>query len=121
MRIFKTKWFNRWARSEKISDSMLKDAVNEIESGLHDGNLGAWLIKKRVARPGEGKRSGYRTLISFRVGQRSIFVFGFPKNERGNIKKPQEEIFKKLSKDFQGVTAKKINELLQQGHLIEVE
>lgn len=56
MRILKTRWFARWAKSEKIQDEVFKDAIMEIESGLHNGELGAWLIKKRMAGKGAGKR-----------------------------------------------------------------
>jgi len=58
VRVFKTKWFTRFARKEHIDDSVLEMAVHEAEEGLHDGDLGGGLIKKRVARPGEGKRGG---------------------------------------------------------------
>lgn len=41
MRIFKTKWFARFARKEHINDEMLMNAIHEIERGLVDGELGA--------------------------------------------------------------------------------
>jgi hypothetical protein len=58
VRIFKTKWFARFARKEHIDDKMLIAAVREIERGLNDGDLGGGLIKKRLARVGaeRGKR-----------------------------------------------------------------
>jgi len=52
MRIFKIKSFHQWAKGEGVTDKMLKNAVDEITKGLIDGDLGAGLIKKRVARPG---------------------------------------------------------------------
>jgi hypothetical protein len=85
MRIFKTRWFRRFARKEKISDLMLFNAVQAAESGLIDADLGGGIIKQRVARSGEGKSGGYRTLIYYNVGQRSVFAFGFAKNAMENI------------------------------------
>jgi len=32
-----------------------------------------------------GKRSGYRTIMAYRAGERSVFLYGFGKNERDNI------------------------------------
>ena len=58
MRIFKTKWFVRFARRESIADSKLVEAIREIEKGLIDGDYGGGLIKKRVARDGGGKSAG---------------------------------------------------------------
>ena len=57
MRIFKTKWFVRFARRERIKDHALLDAVAQAEEGLIDADLGSGLLKQRVARAGEG-RSG---------------------------------------------------------------
>lgn len=47
--VFKTKWFARFARKEGIGDGQRADAVRELEKSLNDGDLGAGLIKKRVA------------------------------------------------------------------------
>ncbi|MGD0230359.1 MAG: type II toxin-antitoxin system RelE/ParE family toxin [Syntrophorhabdales bacterium] len=74
MRVFKTKWFTRFSRKELIDDSVLEMAVREVEEGLHDGDLGRGLIKKPVARHGEGKRGGYRAIIVYRAHVRSVFV-----------------------------------------------
>lgn len=85
MRTFKTKWFARFARKERITDKMLAVAMREVEEGLNDGELGGGLIKKRVARAGGGKRGGYRTIIVHRSGSRSVFVYGFPKSAKANL------------------------------------
>jgi len=50
MDIFLTKSFARWRAKERLSDRALCNAVDEMERGLIDGNLGAGLYKKRVAR-----------------------------------------------------------------------
>jgi hypothetical protein len=65
MRVFKTRWFVRFAKSEKISDASLDDAVARAERGLLDADLGGGIIKQRVARPGKGKRGGYRAIIAY--------------------------------------------------------
>jgi len=121
VRIFKTKWFARWAKSEKIADEIFKNAIKEIEAGLHNGDMGACLIKKRVARKGEGRRGGYRTLLSFKQDKLAIFIFGFSKNDAENITKLQEEKFKKLSRDLQASAEKHLKQLLEREQLIEVE
>ena len=91
MIIYKTRWFSRWAHKEGLDDVSLCAAVDEIIAGLYDADLGSGLFKKRIARPGQGKRGGFRTLIATNKGERWIFVFGFPKNERSNIDKDEEE------------------------------
>ena len=66
--ILKRKDFARWQVGEKLSDTALCIAVQEMENGLIDADLGGFLYKKRVARPGGGKSGGYRTLLSARIG-----------------------------------------------------
>src|ERR1700683_1838925 len=53
--------------------------------GLIDADLGSGLLKQRVARAGEGRSGGYRTIIAYRAGDRAVFLYGFAKNERDNI------------------------------------
>ena len=77
MAIYKTRWFARWARKERLSDKALRGAVDEMVQGLFEADLGGDLLKKRIARPGEGKRGGYRTLVATNRGSRWIFVYGF--------------------------------------------
>ena len=48
MLIFKSKTFARWARKEGLSDAGLLDAVDEMEEGNIDANLGGRVYKKRV-------------------------------------------------------------------------
>ena len=87
MVIFKHRRFQQWAKTESLTDEALKKAIDEIESGLHDGSLGGSLYKKRVAMPNQGKRGSYRTLIAFQHGERAFFLYGFAKNVKANINK----------------------------------
>ena len=76
-RIYKNRWFAKFASREGISDVMLVAAVNQANNGLIDADLGGGVIKQRVAREGGGKSGGYRTLIFFRQDERAVFAFGF--------------------------------------------
>ena len=67
-RVLKRKDFGRWQAGEKLPDAVFCKAIQEMESGLLDADLGGFLYKKRVARPGGGKSGGYRTLLSARIG-----------------------------------------------------
>lgn len=64
MVVLKRKSFTRWQAAERLSDAVLCGAVREMECGLVVADLGGHLYKLRVARPGGGKRDGYRTLLS---------------------------------------------------------
>lgn len=120
MKIHKTRWFVRWARKQGLDDSNLCDAVREITEGLYEADLGGGLIKKRIARPGQGKRGGFRTLIATNKGNRWIFVYGFSKNERGNIDQDEEEALKKLASELLTLSPEAIEKAKSAGELIEV-
>jgi hypothetical protein len=120
VRVFKTKWFARFARKEDISDEKLIDAVREAEKGLNEGDLGGGLIKKRVARPGEGKRGGYRTIIVIRAGDRAVFVYGFPKSAKANLNRTEMDGYQKLAQVYLSFSAASITKALSEGELQEV-
>ncbi|WP_238534258.1 type II toxin-antitoxin system RelE/ParE family toxin [Advenella kashmirensis] len=64
MRVFKNAWFDRFARKHGITDEALLDAIARVKRGLIDADLGAGVLKQRVARPGQGRSSGFRTIIA---------------------------------------------------------
>ncbi len=104
MATYKTRWFDRWARKQGLTTPSLCAAVREMTAGLYEADLGGGLLKKRIARPGQGKSGGFRTLVATNQGSRWIFVFGFSKNERSNIDKDEEEALKKLAAHLLSLT-----------------
>lgn len=121
MSIYTTRWFDRWARKQGITATSLCAAVREMSNGLYDADLGGNLYKKRIARPGQGKSGGFRTLVATNKGNRWIFVFGFPKNERSNIDKDEEEALKKLAAHLLALTAQSLSKAQHAGELMEVD
>jgi hypothetical protein len=119
-RVFKTRWFQRFARKERIRDAVLLDAVARAEKGQVDADLGGGVIKQRIARPGHGKSSGYRTIILFRRGQRAVFVYGFAKKERENIDSDEEKQFKEAAHHVLRLTEKQVAQLVEQADFLEV-
>ena len=85
MRIFKTRYFERWMQKSGLSDDALLNAVAEMERGLIDADLGGGIFKKRIALPNRGKSGSVRTLIATNKNDRWFFVLGFEKNQRDNI------------------------------------
>src|SRR5579863_4114209 len=93
VRIFKSRWFQRFARKEGIADAALCEAIARAERGQVDADLGGEIIKQRIARPGQGKSKGYRTIIFFRRGTRAFFVYGFAKSRQANINDDEKQQF----------------------------
>lgn len=116
----KRKDFARWQAGERLPDDALCKAVREMEDGLIDADLGGFLYKKRVARPGAGKSGGYRTVLSARIGDRYVFLHGFAKNNKGNITQDEKKALQFAGKVFLDLSAADLRKALQAGVLIEV-
>lgn len=87
----------------------------------NEGELGGGLIKKRIARPGEGKRGGHRTIMVYCTGDRAVFVYGFTKNAIENISDGELKVYQELARIFLGFDNKAIIKALSAGELKEVE
>jgi hypothetical protein len=121
MRVFKTKVFGSFARKESLSDKKLAEAIQEIEKGLHDGDLGGGLIKKRMARAGEGKSSSYRTIIVYRKSSRAVFLYGFAKSKKENLTPLEVREYRKLAQIYLRFSEADIAKALRGNELQEVD
>ena len=121
MRIFKSKWFQRFARKEDIEDATLKEAVYRAEKGQIDADLGGGVLKQRIARPGQGKSRGYRTILFFQSGERAFFMYGFAKSQLGNISEDEEKQFREAAKYVLSLSEKHLTVLIERGDFIEVK
>lgn len=121
MLILKLKSFSRWAKCENVTDKSLKKAINEIQKGLIDANLGGGLFKKRVARKGQGKRGGYRTLLAYQENERAVFMFGFPKSDLENIKDDQLKELKNMAMQYLNASHIEIQKLIANKILIKAK
>ena len=120
MTIYKTRWFDRWARKQDLSTRAICEAVREMQAGLYEADLGGGLLKKRIARPGQGKSGGFRTLVATNRGGKWFFVFGFPKNVRSNIDKDEEDSLKKLASHLLSLSPPALVTAQHAGELMEV-
>jgi hypothetical protein len=118
---FKTKWLARFARREGITDRSLAEAIERAERGMIDADLGGGLIKQRVARPGQGRSGGYRTIAAYRARGRAVFLYGFAKNEREDIDPDQLLSLREIAAAWLAADAEKIQLALEDGALQEVQ
>jgi hypothetical protein len=121
MRVFKNKAFSKWAAKEGLVDVVLLAAVDEMERGLIDADMGGHVVKKRVALAGGGKSGGVRTLLAYKAGNKAFFVYGFAKNARANISADELKALKYLAKELLKYSDKALTDAIKHGALIEVE
>ena len=118
--VYKTKQFGRFARKARISDADLWQTARLVHEGSIDADLGGGVIKQRIARAGEGKSGGSRSIILFRFQGRAVFVYGFEKKDFGNIKANELEAFRELANVLLGYSDTEIAKRVADGALIEI-
>lgn len=118
--ILKTRLFVRWMRKASLQDDALRTAIEEMERGLVDADLGGGVFKKRIALSGRGKRGGARTLIATNRENRWIFVFGFEKNDRENITQAELAFLQGIARDLLECSESALKAAIDKGELQEV-
>ncbi len=122
MKIYKTRQFADWAKSEAVSDEALLDTIDEMERGLKGASLGGSIYKKRVSLGrGKGKSGGARTIVAYIADDRSFFIYGFSKNEIENITAKQEKALKMVAKNLLSYSDVHIISAIKNGLLYEVK
>jgi hypothetical protein len=121
MRVFKTRVFDRWAGKAGVTDAALLKAVDDIERGLIDADLGGNLFKQRVAQPGRGKSGSTRTLLATRFDGALYFLFGFEKKDRASITQRELVIYQSLANTLLTLDNDQIQTAMKTNQLMEVQ
>jgi hypothetical protein len=100
--VYKNKPFARFAKKARITDTDLWKAALRSNDGLIEANPGGGVIKQRIARPGEGKSGGSRTIILFRRDDRAVYAFRFEKKEMANISTSDLVAFREFAAKYLG-------------------
>ena len=119
-RILKTRTFCRWLRKTLLTDTVLLKAIDEMERGLVDADLGGNVYKKRVALPGRGKSGSTRTLIATNRQNRWFFMFGFEKNDKENITQAELAYLQEVAQIFLGYSSDELQLAIAKGEFLEV-
>lgn len=119
--VYKTKSFFRFARKARITDADLWKAAQLANEGQIDANLGKGVIKQRIARAGEGKSGGSRSIILFRKNDLAVFVYGFEKKNLANIKADELEAFRELAEVVLGYSKAQLVQMVENGALFAVK
>ena len=121
MRIFKTKAFHKFAVKNAILDNDLIEAITRADKGLIDAELGANIIKQRLAKQGQGRSGGFRSFIFYRLQQNHYFVAAISQNKQENISTQELIALKKLAEQYAQLTPQQIEDSVRNGYFIEVK
>lgn len=115
-----TRTFARFAGKERMPGAALAQAAERIGEGSIDADLGGGLFKQRVARPGQGRSGGCRTVIVYRAGDRAVFVHGFAKSAKSNLSPKELVELKRLAGVILAMKTKDVRIMIENGDWIEV-
>lgn len=125
VKIYVTDEFEKLMHKAKLDDDVIVKVANELNDGLHDGELQSGsLYKKRIPSPGQGKRESNRSVIAIKRGDRLFFVDGWRKKD---VPKKGKEIpyklmetYKLIGDSFLRFTDEQIKQNILDGLLREV-
>ena len=120
LRVFRTRAFTRFARREGLEDGALFEAIQRAGKGLIDADLGGDVIKQRIARKGQGKSRGFRSIVLFRRDELAFFVYGFAKSGRQNLRRDELMAFRALADEMLALDESALDAALANGTIIEV-
>ncbi len=121
MAVYVVRWFRRWMDQYGLAESDLCRAVQEMAKGLIDARLGGGLVKKRVARNGQGKRGGFRTIVATRQSGHWFFVYGFTKSDQANMDRQTEQDCREVARHFLSLDTKARECHVDSGQLFEMD
>lgn len=91
-----------------------------MTQGLIDANLGGALFKKRIARNGQGKRGGFRTIVAKPEFDTWLFLYGFAKSDLGNISAAKELHCRDAVKKFLAASLDQRQKEIEEGLLFKL-
>jgi hypothetical protein len=112
--VYKNKAFARFARKARITDAELWKAAQLANEGSIGADLGGGVIKQRIARAGQGKSGGSRSIILFKRNKRAVYVYGFEKKDLANIKANEVAAFRELAAVVLGYTEAEMTRFVQE-------
>lgn len=113
MRVFKTKWFSKAAKSHDIKDSELCQAIEAVVQGKAD-DLGGGVYKKRL------NQNRDRAIILAKGGEHWFYTFLYAKQDKANIDSRELAGFRELAKHYAALADKKITALIKSKELVEI-
>jgi RelE toxin of RelEB toxin-antitoxin system len=75
----------------------------------------------RARCPGQGRSGGFRVLLAYRAKTRSVFLFGFAKNVRGNVEDDELATAQEIARVWLEADSKALAKALADGIIQEVD
>ena len=74
-----------------------------------------------MARPGQGRSAGFRTIVACWVGARAFFLVGYGKNDLDNIGDATLARLRRFGEELQQITDDELGAVLASGAMREIK
>ena len=95
--IFLTRQASKAATNFEISEDDFIEAGERVRGGNASADLGGGLFKQRIARKGQGRSGGLRTVFCLRNDGDSLFFIIFAKNRKANVNNEELKAARKVA------------------------
>lgn len=96
------------------------EAAQRARDGHASADLGGGLFKERIAREGQGRSGGYRTLCCLREDGVAIFFSVFAKKDKANLDKQELQEARRVAAEFRALSEDDLWAALAAGALAEI-
>lgn len=121
MRNFVTAALSKAAAKHRISDEKFVAAAERVRAGNATADLGGGLFKERIAREGQGRSGGYRTVLCLRDSRDTLFFSIFAKKRQANLTKKELEAARKFAGEFRKLTEQDLQKEIDEGMIRELD
>lgn len=120
MQILATRHLLKKFTKFRIPEERIIEAAQRARDGHASADLGGGLFKERIAREGQGRSGGYRTLCCLREDGVAIFFSVFAKKDKANLDKQELQEARRVAAEFRALSEDDLWAALAAGALAEI-
>ena len=121
MRCFVTNILSKKATKHGIPDERFIEAARRAQDGRAYANHGGGLYKERIARRGQGRSGGFRTLFCLRDDGVAVFFVIFAKKQKANITNEELKAAQRIAATYREFSEKDIQAQVAAGRIREIQ
>ena len=121
MRTFTTAILSKEAKKFRIPDQKFVEAAQRARHGKAYANLGGGVYKERIARIGQGRSRGFRTVLCLRQDGDALFFVIFAKKRKANLNDEELKTALKIAAEFRAFSEQDIQAAIVAGKFRELQ
>ena len=121
MRDFMTGIFFKEARKSRIPDQKFIEAAQRARDGMAYADLGGGVYKERIARKGQGRSRGFRTVLCLRQDGDALFFAIFAKKRKENLNDEELKAALRIAAEFRAFSEQDIRAAIAAGKFREIQ